>query len=294
MLRAALDGEPYAAVARRWGLAVSTVERRVKQLAVRLLQVAGIDGLDPNGTLFLCRLRERRQAILQALQTHEPVVAVRRGAARVLGPGEVDQGARRLRLRSDRPAHDLALYHLPFATGLRPLEVARLQVRDYLAEDGHVRRESVVRAEVAINGRERPLYFHHRQLDEALAYYLRERLHDGQGVGTSSGWRGLDPASPLLLDEQGVPYRPPPGADGAPLGPRCAAIHVAYRRLFRHAGLPGLCTQSARLTLMARLAERGADEDQIGLILGIGQARAVRRHVRRPRRPLPRLAADHA
>jgi hypothetical protein len=166
------------------------------------------------------------------------------------------------------------------------LEAARLEVRDYLDRDGRVRRESQVREEVAINGRERPLFFAHRPLEESLAAYLDERLHAGHGLGIERGWRGLDPQSPLFLGVDGEYY--PITLNGEPGQRRfvCRPLLEAYRRVCRQAGVPGLCAQSARLTLMARMYERGADESQIGLVLGISDRSAVQVQMPRPRATL--------
>jgi hypothetical protein len=41
----------------------------------------------------------------------------------------VAQGAVRIKGRTSRTWHDLALYYMLFATGLRPLEIARIEVR---------------------------------------------------------------------------------------------------------------------------------------------------------------------
>ena len=188
MLHHVLDGEPLAAVSVRMGVSRSAVERRVKALAVRLTQSVGVEGLRQDGAAFVKRLRLRREAILAALDQFDPSHDVPQRAARVMSPEEVELGALRVRSRSSRPHHDLALYHLPLATGLRPLEVARLKVGDYLAEDSNVRRESRVRAEVAINGRSRPLFFSHRRLDDALSLYLQERIRSGHGVGATGAW----------------------------------------------------------------------------------------------------------
>ena len=49
-----------------------------------------------------------------------------------------------------------------------------------------------------------------------------------------------------------------------------------FPSLFRYAELKGLSAQSARLTVISRMYERGADEDQVGAILGIGERSAVR------------------
>ena len=44
MLRAVVDGETYEAVAERFGLSRTAVERRIKTIAVKLTQVVGIEG----------------------------------------------------------------------------------------------------------------------------------------------------------------------------------------------------------------------------------------------------------
>ena len=77
----------------------------------------------------------------------------------VLRDEEIAAGALRIRGRSHQPLEDLALYYMLFATGARPLEIARLEVRDYLDVRGAVRQTSVMREDVAITGRARPLYF---------------------------------------------------------------------------------------------------------------------------------------
>jgi integrase len=294
MLRDVLDGERYEVVANRQGISRSAVERRVKALAVRLTHAVGVEGLQESGAAFVKRLRLHREAILQALEQFDPAQVSSQRVARVLAAEEVDLGARRVRSRSTRPLHDLALYYLPFATGLRPLEVARLELGDYLLEDGSVRRESRVRADVAINGRERPLFFNHRRLDEALGAYLDERLRAGHAAGTDGRWRGLAPCSPLFLGAAGEVY--PITANGGEGQHRhvCRPLLEIYRKIFRQADVPGLCTQSARLTLMARMYERGADEDQVGMVLGIADRSAVREQLPRPRPELAKVLEELA
>ena len=294
LLREVVSGDPYERVAQRWGLSRSAVDRRVKCLAIQLTQVVGVAGLQQSGAACVKRLRMHRQAILQALEQFEPVQVRSQREARVLLPDEVALGARRVRSRSARPLHDLALYHLSFATGLRPLEVARLQVADYLLEDGGVRRASRVRAEVAINGKVRPLCFHHRRLDEALGAYLDERIRAGHGLGADERWRGLDPTSPLFLGADGEVYAITPNGGEGQNRTVCRPMLEIYRKIFRQADVPGLCTQSARLTLMSRMYERGADEDQVGLVLGIAERSAVREQLPRPRPELAKVLEDLA
>ena len=290
MLRAVVGGETYEAVAARFGVSRTAVERRIKSVAVQLTQVVGVDGLKEEGAAFVRRLRLHRDAILVALEGFEPKPPVGARPARVLSAAEVTQGAVRIKGRTSRTWHDLALYYMLFATGLRPLEIARLEVRDYLLADGSVCRESELRAEAAINGKARPLYFSSSRLDDALAAYFRERRDGGYGLGEPNCYRGLDPESRLFLSPGGEPYRIAPN-NGAPGQNRyvCRALLEIYRKLFRYAELKGLSAQSARLTVISRMYERGADEDQVGTILGIGERSAVRELLPRPKPTLAEL-----
>lgn len=290
MLRAVIDGETYEAVAMRFGVSRTAVERRIKSVAVQLTQVVGVDGLKEEGAAFVRRLRLHRDAILVALEGFEPQLSASGRPARVVSPQEVTQGAVRIKGRTSRTWHDLALYYMLFGTGLRPLEIARLEVRDYLHADGSVCRESELRAEAAINGKLRPLYFSSSRLDDALAVYFRERSDSGHGLGEPERYRGLDPGSRLFLSPSGEPYKIAPN-NGAPGQNRyvCRALLEIYRKLFRYADLKGLSAQSARLTVMSRMYERGADEDQVGAILGIGERSAVRELLPRPRPTLAEL-----
>ena len=288
MLHAVLDGDTFEAAAARFGVTRTAVERRIKALVLQLMQSVGVDGLNDVAAGQVRRLRRHRGAILAALAQFD-LPEIDAAPARVLSPEEVALGAQRISARSSRGHHDLALYHLLFATGLRPIEVARLVVGDYLAHDGLVRRSSILRPEAAIAGRPRPLYFGHRPLDDALGAYLTQRRQDGQGLGEDDRWRGLDPNSPLLLGALGELCLVPNHEEDSRMG--CRPLLETCRRLFRLAGIPGLCVQSARLTLAARLYAHGADEDQVGAVLGIAERRAVRDLLPRPRPSLEQVLA---
>ena len=289
MLRAIVGGETYATVAAHFGVSRTAVERRIKSIAIQLIQVVGVNGLKEEGATFVRRLRLHRDAILLALARFEPSPPISARPARVLSLEEVNQGAVRIKGRSNWPWHDLALYYLLFVTALRPLEIARLEVRDYLREDGSVCRESELRAEVAINGKRRPLFFSSNRLDDVLGVYLRERLDHGHGLGVPGCYRGLDPGSRLFLSTTGEEYKITPNGRPGQNRQVCRVLLEIYRKLFRYAELRGLSAQSARLTVIARMYERGGDEDQVGVILGIGERSAVRELLPRPKPTLAQL-----
>lgn len=292
MLRSVLDGETYGTVAQRAGITRTAVERRIKTVAAQLSQRVGIDGLNRDGTAFVQRLRRHREAILAALDDFEPTAPFGPRATRVVSAEEIARAAQRIKGRSSRPWHDQALFYLLFATGARPLEIARLEVRDYLNPDGSVRVASEMRAEAAISGRARPLYFTSTRLDAVLDQYLSERLAGGLGVGEPAAYRGLDPSSLLFLSPSGEGFRITSYGEDGQRRHLCRPILETYRKLFRYAELRGVTPLSVRLTLASRLYERGGDEEHVGLVLGISARSAVRELFPRPRPTIPELMRE--
>lgn len=276
MLKAVVDGETYDAVAERFSISRTAVERRIKSIAVKLSQVAAIEGLNEDGAAFVRRLRLHRDAIMVALVDFDPKRSSEPRAMRIVSLEEIVQAGRRIKARSGRPWHDLALFYLLFATGARPLEIARLEVRDYLNLDGSVRRASEMRAELAITGKARPLYFVSTRLDEALGLYLDERLKAGLGVGDPNAYRGLDPGSRLFMSATGEGFKITRYGNADQRRFLCRPILEAYRKLFRYGDLRGVTALAVRRSVVSRLYERGADEDAVGLILGISERSAVR------------------
>jgi integrase len=292
MLRAVIDGRTYDAVAADFGITRTAVERRVKAVATRLCREVGIEGMNDGATAFVRRLRERREAILRALERFEPGPGPGSKMDRVVSPDEIARGVLRIRGRSAQPARDVALFYTLFVTGARPLEIVRLRVRDYLLEDGQVRRESEMPASASITGKARPMYFASRKLDAALEAYLAERVARGHGSRPSGAYRGLDPDSPLFLTSAGeafliTRYR----AEGRRRC-LCRPILETYRKLFRYAELEWATPLSVRRTVVARLYDRGADEEQVGIVLGISERSAVREQFPRARPSMTSLVQD--
>ncbi len=193
MLRAVIDGRTYDSVAAEFGITRTAVERRVKAVATRLCREVGIEGMNDGATAFVRRLRERRAAILHALERFEPATGHGPKADRVVSADEIARAVVRIRGRSAQPARDVALFYTLFVNGARPLEIVRLHVGDYLQADGGVRRESELPATASITGKSRPLYFASRKLDDALDAYLAERIAKGHGIHPDGAYRGLDP-----------------------------------------------------------------------------------------------------
>lgn len=260
MLKAVMEGRTYDAVAADFGIRRTAVERRVKALAARLSRQVGIEGMNEEAAASVRRLRKHRDAILIALDKFDSTSPKESRVCRVISNEEIAQAALRIRRRSGNPSRDTALFFVLFATGARPLEIARLDVRDYLNADGSVRRESELRAEVAITRKARPLQFASERLDETMVEYLRKRFDLRQGLGPLPDYRGLDPLSRLFVTSTGQGFKITPYGGPGQRRFLCRPILETYRKLFRYAELPGVTPLSVRQAVVARLYEPEADE----------------------------------
>lgn len=262
------------------------------QVAIRLCREVGIEGMNDGATAFVRRLRERREAILHALEQFEPAAGHAPKGDRVVSADQITRAVLRIRGRSAQPARDVALFYTLFVTGARPLEIVRLRVRDYLQPGGEVRRESEPPASASISGRSRPLYFASRKLDDSLDAYLAERLARGHGVADTSGYRGLESTSALFLSATGEGFRITQYGTEGRRRCLCRPILETYRKLFRYAELEWATPLSIRRTVVARLYDREADEEQVGLVLGISERRAVREQFPRVRPSMGSLVTE--
>lgn len=286
MLQDVVNGKTYDAVAAAYGLTRTAIERRVKTAALRLFREAGIDGINEEGLAFAQRLRSCRPAITAAIERYEPHMTDQKRSGRILTDQDIQLAVQRTRQRSPCLHRDVALLYVLLTTGARPLEIARLEVRDYLQVDGSVREESVMRAEVAVNRKSRPLFFASDKAREAIDRYLAERVDQLPASPLHAPYRGLDPQSRLFLTEKGAPFEiHSHGAQGQ-MRFLCRGILDTYRKIFRRIGLPGVSALSVRRTVATRMYERGAAEDQIGQILGISEKKSVRELLPKQRQPL--------
>lgn len=72
----------------------------------------------------------------------------------------------------------------------------------------------------------------------------------------------------------------------------CRPVLETYRKIFRHAALPGGTPRAVRATVAARLYARGADDGQVGLLLGISQRSTVRQMFPHAKPTLAHLIED--
>ena len=160
MLKGILDGKTYVAIAQESGLSRSAVEQRVKALARELQTVVGVVQVDEDDMPTVQGMRARKDNYLEALEHYHPqrVVNARKGP-RALTSEDIERAVAMIRQHSKCSNRDVALLLVLFATAAKPWRSQGSKYGDYLTADGSVREESVMRADAAINGQERPLFF---------------------------------------------------------------------------------------------------------------------------------------
>ena len=290
MLSALLEaGHTYREVGRTFGVGHSTVERQVKALLWQVARSGPIADVPDASLASLHQLRTHAEAIMATVRL--PPRRAEEPSLTDLDEAELLGGIRRLRRLSENASRDVALLLVLLCTGAKPLEIARLQVQDYLCADGAVRRESRLRDGTAIQGSERIVFFDSERACGAVDAYLEQRLRRRMGTTGLPGYRGLEPRSALFLTEHGSPFRiRSRGPDDA--RPTCPVLLATYRAIFQRAGWPDVNTQHARRLFAQRLAAKGADKAQLAELLGVRDERSVKRLLERPERPLADLVRD--
>ncbi|WP_434716363.1 tyrosine-type recombinase/integrase [Paraburkholderia sp. A3RO-2L] len=176
-------------------------------------------------------------------------------------------------------ARNVALLMVIYGTGMMLTELARLPVSAYLKGDGSLLEKSKIAAEIAYNGKERPLWWTNTKVVNAIDKYLAYRIESGHGLTTRKGaYRGLDPESPLFLTGDGKPYRlmTRKTATGA-VSYSCDSMSQLFRKLHSQAGIEGASAMSGRRTFAVRLHRLGFDLRHINKLLGHETLTATKR-----------------
>ncbi|MCP3724714.1 tyrosine-type recombinase/integrase [Paraburkholderia sp. CNPSo 3272] len=174
---------------------------------------------------------------------------------------------------------NVALLMVIYGTGMMLTEVARLPVSAYLKGDGALLEKSKIAAELAYNGKERPLWWSNAKVVNAIDMYLTFRIESGHGVTTrKAAYRGLDPESPLFLTGDGKPYRlmTRKTSTGA-VSYSCDSMSQLFRKLHSQAGIEGASAMLGRRTFAVRLHRLGFDLRRINELLGHETLTATKR-----------------
>ena len=179
----------------------------------------------------------------------------------------------------DSPVRDVALLYTAYGTGMMLTELASITISDLLSETGEVLSESRVRAEIAHNNRERPLFWvSHRVLD-AMEAYLAYRIKHRHGVTVrTAAYLSLDPDGPVFRREDCEPYGlTKRKLDSGKISYSCDSLSQVFRRLHAQAGIEGGHALAARRTFAVRLSRKGYDVRHIAELLGHGTISATKR-----------------
>ncbi len=275
LVQAVLDGRlNYRSAASELGVVRSTVERRVKGLVRRLFAAGQLGSFREEWIDDVATLRRERETIMAAARAFNGSAGERR--ADMPAQTELAAAARRLRDKGGDGYRDAALICVLFATGVKTIELARLEVGDYLAEDGSVRAVSTLRASAAVNGVERPLHFSSELVVESLDAYLAERARRGHGLADPGRYRDLDPHSRLFLTDSGQPFLI---KARSPSDPRlaCKYLQATLRQAFARAGWPGMTANRLRRHVAIAMNRRGANRGEVQQLLGLRAKRSVKR-----------------
>ncbi|MBB6580932.1 site-specific integrase [Ralstonia solanacearum] len=176
---------------------------------------------------------------------------------------------------------DVALLLVAYGTGLMPNEIAKLLVSDYLQANGQTRIESLVRAEIAFNGKVRPLLWASAKVRAAIDTYLEHRLVFRHGITTSpAAYHGLEHQSPLFLTGEGAPFAFTRRVTAAgAISYSCESLAEIFRRLHQQAGITCGNASSARRTFAITLHRQGRSAKLIRELIGVSSLSAVRKLV---------------
>lgn len=269
MLRALIAGQSCETIGRQYGLSKSAVSQKIRLLAIDLQQIVGVLDVDEQDSPTAASIRQHGVAYQEALEHFVP------DSAPALTLASLDQVSlhlgqhvAKIRRHSRCAERDTALLFTLFSTAAKPLEIAQLEVFDYIDIHGAVRASSFIRAEIAVNRAPRPLHFVDPATVAAIDAYLAHRVAAGLGIHASCTFRGLQPQSRLFLSRTGQPMRMQRA------GPHryhevCKEIHEIYRRIFAHGGHNGINAALARRFAAHCLHMDGEKPEEIGRALGV-------------------------
>lgn len=196
--------------------------------------------------------------------------------APVVEDNDLEHAVKVARITGSQGIRNAALLYTLFGVALTPAEICKLTVHDYLQADGTVRKRHLVRAEVAYNGHQRPLYWANPKLVAAIDAYLNWRVETQLGLGTPGMYRGLDPHSALFQNgRSGGGFRLTSYVKDGVQRESAMVLSALFRKLFAQAGVDGQAL-SGRRTFAVKMARQGRDPAVVKEILGLASLSATR------------------
>ncbi|KZX73947.1 hypothetical protein A3715_15570 [Oleiphilus sp. HI0009] len=139
------------------------------------------------------------------------------------------------------PERDEALLLCSITMGLRVSEIACLEVRHIIGEDGKYLLEGWLPGEFSKSGRSAAIFPSNKKFQKALDKYIEYRLNKRHMIsGDLSKYRGLNPESKVFLTETGRKFamttKRRKSSKGKPLEYKaCDTLERAFKRLYKKA-----------------------------------------------------------
>lgn len=244
-LKAVLNGQTYDAVAKTSNMTRSAVEQRVKGLARELHAIVGVEGIDEDETPTVLTMRSNKVSYLDALRHYQPERAERMRARNcMVTEQELDLAIKKIRQIGNCGNRDIVLSLVLFSTAAKPLEIGRLEVRDYLRMNQSVKSR---RCGPKLRSAARPGQALILRKHKSQCRYRRIPAKAGATQARRAGIKQVpsDPISRLFLTDEG---------NGMPIkikerGNRrhhlCGVIQNICRKIFVRTGLRGVTALSA-------------------------------------------------
>ena len=175
---------------------------------------------------------------------------------------------------SRSPERDRLVLLLGLTCAMRVTEIAQLTVDDVLLPSGTLRKEVSLRAAITKHCRQRCVFLTHPDTVEALDNYIEQRWAEGRATELDRRrFRGLSPATPLIVTRRGGGYELSPKPrrlqDGTLETYWASDTLQAYvSGLYRAAGLRECSSHTGRRSFANRLLAKGYDIETVQTLLG--------------------------
>lgn len=128
-------------------------------------------------------------------------------------------------------------------------EHSLIEIADIMTAKGVLKKEWIIRKEIAFNHYERIMYTEHESLIQYLENYLQWRIEKKHGVTNVGEYRCLDPESKLFLDKNGIYFKFSKREKENTVNLQPTGLNRYMRDLILNAGLAGYTYKDFRRSL---------------------------------------------
>ncbi|WP_045391668.1 site-specific integrase [Vibrio rotiferianus] len=148
--------------------------------------------------------------------------------------------------QSKEPEMALCLLGFFIGTGLRTIELGRIQVQDIFSKSGKLNKKLVVRGD-----NERTVFLVNKKLKELIFNYAEKRPKDGQHPDR---YNGFDPDAPLFVRRRYGEFRiQRKETDKGRVTYYCPSLNTYIKKLLTNSGIENASIESGRRTFALRL-----------------------------------------